>query len=76
MEAIGIILGVLPLLISAVEHYDDVLRPFIRYRTFISKAQQLHDEVETERTIFRTECQLLLAAVADQDVAIKMLHDL
>lgn len=75
VEAIGLALGILPLLISAIEHYDDVLRPFSRYRSFTSKAQRFIDELETERTIFRTECQLLLAAVAGPKIAAEMLRN-
>lgn len=76
VEAIGLALGILPLLISAIEHYDDVLRPFSRYRNFTSKARQFIDELETERTIFRTECQLLLAVVTGRKVAAEMLLNL
>ncbi|KAL8788305.1 MAG: hypothetical protein Q9195_007361 [Heterodermia aff. obscurata] len=75
VEAIGLALGVLPLLISAIEHYDDILRPFSRYRSSTSKAQRFVDELETERTIFRTECQLLLAVVTGPKVAAEMLRD-
>ena len=76
VEAIGLALGIFPLLISAIEHYDDILRPFSRYRSFTSKAQRFIDELETERTIFRTECQLLLAAVAGPKIAAEMLRNL
>ena len=74
IEAIGLALGVLPLLISAIEHYEDVLRPLSRYQNFPSKVQRFIDELETERTIFRTECQLLLATVAGPGVAAEMLQ--
>lgn len=36
--AAGLVLGVLPLVISAIEHYDDMLRPFLSYRNFTSRA--------------------------------------
>ena len=55
-EAVGVVLGVLPLIVSAVEHYDDALKPIVRYRHFSSKSKQFHRELDTERTIFRTEC--------------------
>lgn len=72
---VGLAIGVVPLLVSAIEHYDDVLRPFVTYRKFTSKAQRFHDGLEMERTIFRTECHLLLAAVADRGLAAEMLND-
>ena len=72
----GLVFGVLPLVISAIEHYDDALRPFSNYRNFTPKAQRIHDELETERTIFRTECRLLLSTVAEREIVSKMLVDL
>lgn len=75
VEAIGLALGLLPLLISAIEHYDDIIRPISRYRNFASKAGRFLDELETQRTIFRTECQLLLAIAAGPEVAANMLLD-
>ena len=71
----GLFLGVLPLVISAIEHYDDVLRPFVSYRNFTSKAQKIYDELETEKTIFRTECQLLLSTVVEQSTVSRMLDN-
>ena len=71
----GLVLGVLPLIISTLEHYEDGLRPFSSYRNFTSKAQRIYDELETERTIFRTECQLLLSTVAEREVVSKMLDE-
>lgn len=64
MTAADIFLGVAPLIIiSGTEHYDDIVRPLQCYKNFTSKLQQLRDEIETERTIFRLECQLLLTTV-------------
>jgi hypothetical protein len=73
--AVGFVLGALPLVISAVEHYEDVLRPFVRYRKLSSKLQRFYDELEAERTIFRTECLFLLAATVKSDIAADMLDD-
>jgi len=70
--AAGLVLGVLPLVISAIEHYDDMLRPFLSYRNFTSRAQKIYDELETERAIFCTECRLLLSTVAQRDVISRM----
>lgn len=72
---VGLVLGVLPLIISTLEHYEDGLRPFTNYRNFTSKAQRIYDELQIERTIFRTECQLLLSTVAEREVVSKMLDE-
>jgi hypothetical protein len=76
LEVIGILFNVWPVLCTAVEHYEDALRPFVRYRNFSSKVQRIHDELETEKAIFRTECLLLVAATTNRDTASKMLSDL
>lgn len=73
---LGILLGVFPLFISAIEHYEDILGPFRRYRHFTSKAQRICDELETERAIFYAECRLLLELVAPREAAIDMMEDL
>jgi hypothetical protein len=75
VEVLGLVLGILPLLVSAIEHYEDVLRPIRRYRQFTSKAQRFCDELEAERTVFQAECQLLLGVVVDLDVAKEMLSN-
>ena len=75
VEAIGLLLGVVSVLISAIEHYDDVLGPIHRYRKFNSKSQMFCDEYETERTVFQAECQLLLGEFVGLSTAQEMLSD-
>ena len=74
-EALGLLLGVVPVLISAIEHYDDVLRPIHRYRKFNSRSQMFCDEYETERSVFHAECQLLLGEFVGLSTAQEMLAD-
>jgi hypothetical protein len=75
LEAIGLVLNILPLLISAAEHYDDVLRPFRRYRKFTPEVKRFADELSSEKVIFQEELRLLLASVTNYDVAEKMVED-
>ena len=75
MEALGIILAVLPLLVSAAEHYDDCLSPFIRYRRFASKVDRFQQKLSIQRTVFRNECRILLESVVEHDVANRMVDD-
>ena len=75
MEALGIILAILPLLVSAAEHYDDCLRPFIRYRRFASKVDRFQQKLNIQRTVFRNECRILLELVVEHDVARRMVED-
>ncbi|KIX03543.1 uncharacterized protein Z518_07096 [Rhinocladiella mackenziei CBS 650.93] len=72
LEAAGVILGALPLLIDG---YDRVIAPFKAYQKFSSKFKAFHDGFEVQRTIFRTECILLLAPVTTRALAVTMLND-
>jgi len=71
---VGLTLGVLPLLISAAEHYDDCLRPFIRYRNFAKEADRFRHSLGIQKTIFRNQCRILLEEILEHDVAATMLN--
>lgn len=72
---VGLTLAVLPLLISAAEHYEDILQPFVRYRNFSSKVDRFQQHLRIQRTIFRNECRILLESVVEHDIALRMLED-
>jgi hypothetical protein len=72
---VGLVLGVLPLLISAAEHYDDVVRPFKRYRQFSTELKHFQLEFLGHKTVFRNECLLLLASITDRDTASEMMAE-
>ncbi len=73
IEALGLTLGVLPLLVAAVEHYDFCLRPFRRYKDFPKELKQYQRRLKIQKTIFRNECQTLLEGVVSRDAASSML---
>ena len=75
VEALGLLLGVVPFLIAAIEHYDVVLSPIHRYRKFNSKSQMFYNEYETERSAFHAECQILLGEFVGLNIAQEMLFD-
>lgn len=74
-EAVGLVLGILPLLISAAEHYDDVFRPFKRYRRFAPELESYQQALGCQKTIFRNECHWLLATLIGRQNAREMLKD-
>lgn len=74
-EVIGFTLAVLPLLISAADHYEDILQPFICFRNFSSKVDRFLQNLRIQRTIFRNECRILLESVVEHDVALRMLEN-
>ncbi|CAF9930721.1 hypothetical protein IMSHALPRED_008261 [Imshaugia aleurites] len=77
VEAVaGLALGILPLLISAAEHYDDTLRPFERYKNFAKEADRFQGQLGIQKVIFRNQCRILLEEIIEHDVASSMLYGL
>ena len=74
-EAAGLVLAILPLLISTVEHYEDCLKPIQRLCQFTTQAQRFCKLFGIQKTIFRNQCQLLLQNVLEQEDAHKMMID-
>ena len=74
-EVVGIVLGVLPLLISAVEHYEDCWRLFVRYRKFDSKLDAFQQKLKTQKVVFHNELRILLETIFERDIANRMLED-
>ena len=64
VEVVGILLGVLPLLISAAENYKKTTsRPFQRWKDFNSELEKFQANLQCQECIFRNECQILLSSV-------------
>lgn len=74
-EVVSLVLGVLPLIISAAEHYEDVFKPIKRYRNFAPEVKLFQQAVGTQKTIFRNECHLLLATLTSRQMARAMLKE-
>lgn len=75
MSGAEVALALLPLLISAVEHFNDCFRPLIRYRKFTSELNRLQQLLKIQRAIFRNQCRILLENAVNQDVANRMLEE-
>ena len=74
MEVVGVALAVLPLLISAAEHYDKCVGPFTRYTRFPRQASRFLESLDLEKVIFQSHCQILLQELVAEDVATCMLR--
>lgn len=74
-EVVGVVLGVLPLIISAIEHYNDIVDPIMTYRKYSTTLQTLMTEINAQRDIFQNECILILSQFVDQHVLEDMLKD-
>ena len=73
MATVSLALGILPLLISAAEHYADCLRPFIRYKNLAKEADRFQNLLGIQKAIFRNQCRILLEEIIEHDVASSML---
>lgn len=51
---IGLELTIIPLCIAAAEHYEDVLRPFKRYRNYSIEVERFQDELTSQQVIFES----------------------
>lgn len=75
IEGIGISLGVLSLVVSSIEHYEDVFRPFQRYKAFAPEIARFERRLLAQKTIFRSQCQLLLIPLIDVETTTKMIDE-
>lgn len=74
-EVVGVVLGVLPLLISAAEHYEDVFKPFRRFKKCAPELEMYQQQLKTQKMIFLNQCQLLLTALTNRESAKEMLRE-
>ena len=74
-EVVGVVLGILPLIISAIEHYNDIVDPIVTYRKYSTALQTLMTEINAQRDIFQNECLLILSQFVDQHALEDMLKD-
>ena len=73
LEVVGLVLAILPLLVSAAEHYDDCIRPILRYRKLVIEVQIFQRKLEVQKAIFINQCRILLESVVEHDDAVRML---
>jgi tRNA G26 N,N-dimethylase Trm1 len=72
------VLGVLPLVISAAEHYNECHQAFVRYRKFAAEVDRFQQHLKIQKTVFRNQCRILLGnvtTVSQQDAASSMLGE-
>lgn len=74
LEIPGLVISILPLVLKTIQHYDEVLSPFLRYKRFTEHAGIYTKEFSIQRTIFRNECRILLEGIIDRDTASVMLN--
>lgn len=70
LEVAGVVLGALPLVISALEHYAKGVEGVIRYYKYKIQLKTLIDAIKTQKVIFSdTLEQLLIGIVRIEEMA-------
>ena len=65
-ETVGLVLAVVPLLISALEHYEDVVEPTMRFMQWRSQRRKVIRQLYMERTSYDQNIRLLLRYAVDE----------
>ncbi|KAF8864962.1 hypothetical protein BDZ45DRAFT_469877 [Acephala macrosclerotiorum] len=76
VAALGLVLGVLPLIVSAIEDYENVCRPIGHWRNYALESVQIQQKLGVEKTIFIAECKLLLQTTLSTSLAGQMVADI
>lgn len=74
-EAVGLALAVIPLVVSAAEHFATTKSCISRYRKFSEDVQEFVADLNTQATIFRSATQLLLMSYVGEDKSVQMIND-
>ena len=69
----GLLVSLIPLLISTAEHYEDVLRPFRRWRNVLAEVERFQHSATVQKAIYETECHLLLWTITSRERATAIL---
>lgn len=73
-EVVGLVLGVLPLIVSAVENYEAAFRPFLTFSRYCNELRDFRTDFATQRQLFQNHCLILLASQIDSDEAEEILR--
>jgi len=74
-EAVGLVLAVLPLVISALEHYSKAASKVSRFRRYDNEISKLSTRLRVQRAIFTNANRRLLTACVSPKEAVTMLED-
>ncbi|KAI0968602.1 hypothetical protein F4678DRAFT_442296 [Xylaria arbuscula] len=66
LEVAGLVLGAVPLLISALEHYSDGLSTLKKWRRYEHELRSLVRNLDTERVKLQNVCEKLLVGIVSE----------
>lgn len=75
VAALGLVLGILPLIVTAIEDYENVCRPIGHYKHYARESVKIQQKLGMERAIFIAECKLLLQTRLSASLAAQMVAD-
>lgn len=73
IEVVGVALAILPIIISAVEHYEDCIRPIRRYRKLALEVRDFERRLSIQNIIFLNQCRILLEGIVERERTQRML---
>jgi hypothetical protein len=71
-----LVLAVIPLVISAIEHFSEVKKSFRQYRHFSNTIDDFFSELDTYCGIFKSSVQILLMSAVGSEDAARMVQSL
>lgn len=74
-EVVGVVLGVLPLVISALEHYEDGIAVFRRYYCYRQEIRKVVLILCTEQAELKNTCEQLLIDIVPAHQIVQLLGD-
>ena len=68
VEVVGLTLAVVPLIISAIEHYNIAFQPLVTYCQYNKKLRDFRDRLNFQKRIFQSHCAILLGKVKADEI--------
>jgi hypothetical protein len=75
VETAGLILGAIPLLISAIEHYEEAVEPTVAFFQWKGQLSTAVRELYMGRTTYHQTIQLLLRPVTSKQILKELMDD-
>ncbi|KAH9900378.1 hypothetical protein F4778DRAFT_138768 [Xylariomycetidae sp. FL2044] len=75
LEVVGVVLGTLPLIISALEHYQGGLNKVTTWRSYTKVLQNVSIRLQTEQSLLQNNCEILVGSVVPSNQVEDMMAD-
>ncbi|KAI4253148.1 MAG: hypothetical protein LQ352_003858 [Teloschistes flavicans] len=75
VETAGLVLAALPLVISALQHYNEGLKPLKDFARYKSVINELSNDISLQKCLLRGTCEKLLTGLVDSESHLACLLD-